>query len=261
MSLLNRTAESFLPDRDYLPIAMPTTDIQVLQVLTRQGRIMRRYSDLRSVLAAPSDIAAPHTFRNQAVVDTSGMSHRTAKIGFGLSVVATIVKALGGGGDFNVSLAGAAAVHYAYADVYSDRVDLASLDNWLAHADFQPGLRNVTDLLVAEDVYVITAALKAQALCVTFFDKKENEIAVDLPAIQAAVGANISVTGNAMVTSQVTFRSHTPLTVAAKAAQLKFSDDGFWVNERPTSGREIRSMANDSVVYLSIPQLSLDTVD
>ena len=252
---------SFLPDKDYLPIAMPTTDVHVLQVLTRQRSVLRRYSDLPSVLVAAPATDDPLIKENEPVVNASGTKRRSAKIGIGLGVVSAIIKAFGADASIELSGSAARSVEYGYTDVVSDRVDLASLDSWLAQADFRPGLRNITDLLAAEDVYVVVAALKARGLSVTLLDSNSNGVDVDIPAIQAAVGAKISVSADSQRSSTLTFHGQTALTVAAKAAQLKYDENGFWVNERPAKGGEIRGIPGfntGSASYLGGQEMSLE---
>ena len=261
VGLFAHSIKSFLPDKDYLPIAMPTSDVRVLQVLTRQRSVLRRYSDLPLVLAAAADSADPLIIADEPVVDASGNSRRSAKIGIGLGVVSALLKAFGAAAGIESFTSAARSVEYGYTDVASDRVDLASLDSWLAQADFRPGLRNITDLLAAEDVYVIVAALKARALSVTLLDNNKNGVDVNVPAIKAAIGAKVAVTADAQRSCALTFRGQRGLTVAAKAAQLKFDENGFWVNERVVTGaeiREIREIRETSASYLRCPELSLD---
>src|ERR1700761_9083420 len=93
--MFRRAASSFLPDRHYLPVAMPTSDVQVFDVLTRaRDGSLDRYSRLDEVLAVPS--ASVRVHRDQPVVDTSGASGTTAKLGLGLNVVSSLIQALGG---------------------------------------------------------------------------------------------------------------------------------------------------------------------
>jgi hypothetical protein len=260
MNLLRRSAEPFLPDRDYLPIAMPTTDVQVLQVLTRHGAVLRRYSDMASVLQVPGGTDEPAVYRDQAVVDADGTWSRAARLGVGLSVVSAILKALGAEAAVEFSCSGAASVQYRYADVVADRVDLASLDAWLDQADFRPGLRNIADLLAAEDVYVIVAVLKAGALSVSLRDEDDAGVTVAIPAIQAAVGGKVSVSMGGTRGQHLVFRGQTALTVAAKAAQLKFDESGFWVNERLVTRAEVRGIPGadgTGVSYLRASELRL----
>jgi hypothetical protein len=72
------------------------------------------------------------------------------------------------------------------------------------------------------------------------------------------VGAKVSVTADSERSSTLTFHGQTALTVAAKAAQLKFDEDGFWVNERLVTGGEIRGLGAGSASYLDDPELVLD---
>jgi hypothetical protein len=257
MGLFTRAVPT-LPDGDYRPVAMPTTDVRVLQVLTRQRAVLRRYSELARVLVPAAGAGDPLIAADQPVTAAEGTSRRTAKIGIGLGVVSAIVKALGADAGLGLSASAASSLEYGYDEVVSDRVDLASLDTWLAGADFRPGLRNITDLIAAEDVYVIVATLKARAVSVSLLDSRQNEVAVDVDAVQAAVGAKVSVAAGGQRGYRLTFRGTTALTVAAKAAQLKFDEDGFWVNQRLASRGEIRGIPGVSYLYLSDQELRLD---
>lgn len=259
VGLFTHSVDPFLPDRDYLPVAMPTTDVYVLQALTRRRSVLRRYSDLRGMLVVAADGAADPLIKlDEPVVDATGTSRRSAKIGIAVGIVSAIVKALGADAGIDLSASAARSVEYGYTDVVSDRVDLASLDSWLAQAGFRPGLRNVADLLAAEEVYVVVATLKARALSVALLDSNQNGVDVDVPAIQGVVGAKVSVSADSERSSKLTFHGQTALTVAAKAAQLKFDEDGFWVNERLFTGGEIRRLGASSVSYLDDPELVLD---
>ena len=239
---------------------MPTTGVQVLQVLTRQHAVLRQYSELTRILVTAAGTDDPVIHAGETVVDAAGTSRRAAKVGIGLGIVSSIVKALGADADIELSASSASSVEFGYDDVVSDRVDLATLDSWLARADFRPDLRNVTQLLVAEDVYVVIATLKARALSVRVLDSHDNGVAVDVPAIQAAVGARVSVAASGQRSHQLTFRGATALTVAVKAAQLKFDENGFWVNERIVSGVELREIPGfdaNGISYLDVREIRL----
>jgi hypothetical protein len=255
MGLFGHAAQPMLRDRDYLPVALPTTDVRVLQVLTRQGPVLRRYSDLAKVLVAADGSAAPAVTTDQAVADAAGNSRRSAKAGIGLGIVAALVRALGADADVDLTASAARTVEYGYGDVTADRVDLADLDTWLAEADFRPGLRNIADLLAAEQVYVITAALRARSVTVKLHGAKSGEVSAALPAIHGVVTPKVSVTVDGERGDTLTFTGQAPLTVAAKAAQLKFDEQGFWVNQRPFAGGEIRDFSG--VSYLREPGLVL----
>ncbi|WP_454857523.1 gasdermin [Promicromonospora soli] len=244
MSIFRRGAESFLPNRDYLPLAMPTTGVSLLDLLTKDGPVLRRYSSLSAVLTTGAD-PIPTSFSEERVADATGSTTRHAKVGIGLGIVGSIVQALGAGADLDLKASKAHKVQFTYTDVVADRFDIAALDKWLVSKDLDPTLRNAAELLVAERLYVVVAVLKAKGLSVTFLDESDHEIAVDVPVVQQAVGAKVSVERSSSRTGTVTFEGKKPLVIAATAAALSVDDSGFWVAERPVTRGEIRESGRD----------------
>ncbi len=249
--LWRRSVEPYLPDLDYLPVAMPTTDVQVLQVLTRAGGALRRYSRLDRVLAVDPDVPAPAIAADQPVADASGSAAQTAKIGIGLNVVSSVIQALGGEAGLNIAADNARQVKFSYTKVVADRVDLASLDGWLTMADLQPNLRNVADLLAAEALYVVVGTLRAGGLDVEFLDENNAGVEVDVPAVQAVLGATVAVSAGSTRSSRLIFTGAQALTVAAKAAQLRFDEHGIWVNEKLRTDGEIRGLGGGRYTFLT----------
>ena len=99
---------------------------------------------------------------------------------------------------------------------------------------------------------------KASGVAVGVMDKQGQAIALDVPAIQQVVGAKVEVDRSTESAHTLTFRGQTAVTVGAKVAQLKFDEDGFWVNERLTVKGEIRSLAGaGGASYLDGPVLRL----
>lgn len=254
--LWRSSTKPFLPDRDYLPVALPTTDVQVLQVLTRAGGSLRRYSRLDRVLVAGPGVPEPSIAAGEPVAETSGSTGQTAKIGLGLNIVSSIIQALGGEAGLTVSADNASQVRYSYTNVVSDRVDLATLDGWLAEADLRPNLRNVADLLAAEELYVVVGALRAGGLEVELLDENNAGVEVDVPALQAVLGATVTVSGGGTRSAKLVFTGPQALTVAAKAAQLRFDEHGIWVNERLRTDGEIRGFG-DQYTFLAGDRIHL----
>jgi hypothetical protein len=260
MTLFRANAEPFLPDGDYLTVAMPTTDVEVLQVLAAERHILRRYNSLATVLTSDLDIAKIKSVLDQPVVDVKGSATRKTTIGLGASVVASLVQALGGQGiGVHLAATGARSVQFGYSDVVADRIDLGSLDFWLASADFNPGSRAIADLLVSDDMYVVVGTLKARAISVTLLDSDEQSIAVDVPIISEAVGGQIAVSRADASSATLTFSGSRPLVVAAKAAQIKTDPErGLWVSDRLRKKGEIRELGQkDDLSYLTSPDGTL----
>lgn len=256
LSLFSRASASFLPDRDYLPMAMPTAGFDVLWILTRNGGALRRFGLLSDVLVAQSPLPADAVRQDEITANARGAAARSAKAGLSLGIVNAILTALGGKAGLDLSAAGAHSVDYSYTDVTADVVNLARLDAWLSGADLAAGAGRVADLLVAERLYLVVASLKAAGLTSKMRDEKGTDLKVDVPVVQQLVGGGVTVSGSSDRVSELTFRGSVPLTVAAKAAQLKVDDRGFWVNEEPVSGGEIRAVS-PGVEYLTGEEIRL----
>jgi hypothetical protein len=243
LSLFSRGSKSFLPDSDYLPMAMPTTDFDVLWILTRNGGALRRFGVVSDVLAAGRPLPAEAVRRDQITANAAGTAVRSAKAGLSLGVVNTILTALGGKAGLDLSATGAHSVEYHYTDVTADAVNIARLDAWLADADLASGAGRVADLLVAERLYVAVASLKAAGVTSKMRDEKGMDLKVDVPTVQQLVGGGVTVGGSSARTNELTFYGSAPLVIGAKIAQLKVDERGFWVNERPVSDGEIRGLS------------------
>lgn len=256
MRLFSRGSVSFLPDRDYLPMAMPTAGFDVLWILTRNGGTLRRFGILSDVLVAQNLLSADAVRRDEITANATGTVTKSVKAGLSLGIINTILTALGGKAGLDLSATGAHSVEYAYIDVTGDVVNLARLDTWLSSADLAPGLGRVADLLVAERLYLVMASLKAAGVTSKMRDEKGTDLKVDVPTVQQLVGGGVTVSGSSARTNELTFRGSVPLTIAAKVAQLKVDERGFWVNEEPVSDGEIRALS-PGVQYLTGDEIRL----
>lgn len=256
MTLFSRGSTSFLPDRDYLPMAMPTAGFGVLWVLTRNAGVLRRFGILSDVLVAQNGLPADAVRRDEITANTAGTTSKSTKAGLSLGIVNAILTAFGAKAELDLSATGARSVEYAYTDVTADVVNVARLDAWLATADLAPGGGRVADLLVAERLYLVTASLKAAGVTSKMRDAKGAALKVDVPVVQQLVGGGVTVSGSSARTSELTFHGSVALTIAAKVAQLKVDERGFWVQEEPVSGGEIRGLS-PGVQYLAGDEIRL----
>jgi hypothetical protein len=87
-------------------------------------------------------------------------------------------------------------------------------------------------------------------------DAKGAALKVDVPVVQQLVGGGVTVSGSSARTSELTFHGSVALTIAAKVAQLKVDERGFWVQEEPVSGGEIRGLS-PGVQYLAGDEIRL----
>jgi hypothetical protein len=237
-------------------MAMPTAGFGVLWILTRNAGVLRRFGLLSDVLLAQNALPADVVRHDEITANTAGTTSKSTKAGLSLGVVNTILTALGGKAELDLSATGVRSVEYAYTDVTADVVNLARLDAWLSTADLAPGGGRVADLLVAERLYVVTASLKAAGVTSTMRGEKGAALKVDVPVVQQLVGAGVAVSGSSARTSELTFHGSVALTIAAKVAQLKVDERGFWVQEEPVSSGEIRGLS-PGVQYLAGDEIRL----
>ena len=260
MSLFSRGAPSFLPDRDYLPLAMPSAGVDVLDVLSLAGGALHRYSSLGSVLLCDENVPFPKPGRDVSVASAEGFSRRRAKLGIGLSVTSQILRALGSSARVKMDAKGVSAVEYAYSDVTTRAIDIADLDKWLASADFDPSLRVSSDLLAAERLYVITAVLRARALTVTFLDDKDCAVALDISTIIDSADATSVLNVNVESKGSVTFSGRKALCVAVKACRIGMDSHGFFIGTTPRNRGEVRGALNWSETYLSGSDIDVSAI-
>lgn len=245
-------------DSDYLPVAMPTTDLQVLYVLTGRPGVLRRHSTINTALKAGPGSTLPTVISEAVVADSSGSMTRSTKVGLGLSAVTTIARALGASGEVRLSANGAHTIQYGYSDVSADRVDLADLDRWLGAADFDPAARSTADLLAADTCHVVVAVLKAKALDVTVLDEHGGAVALDVSAVQQAVDVEVGAAVASRTSDTLTFRGTSPLAIGAKVITIKVDENGFAISNRRIDGRtEIRGGLG-GYTYLREPELRFE---
>jgi len=111
----------------------------------------------------------------------------------------------------------------------------------------------------AEKIYVAVGALKASGISVSLLDKTNQLVDVDVPTIQNMVGGGITVNTAVERSNTITFHGTQNLAVAAKVAQLKVDERGFWVSERLLTGNSlgIRETAPAKPDYLVGDELYL----
>jgi len=210
MSLFRRGAASFLPDRDYLPMVMPTAGFDILWILTKDRGVLRRFGTLSDVLSSDRELPADAVRRDEVTANAAGTAARSVKAGLSLGIVNTLLAALGGKAGLDLSAAGVRSVEYTYSDVTADVVNLARLDGWLAGADLAPGVGRIADMLVAERLYLVVATLRAAAVTSRIHGERGADLTVDLPTVQQLVGGGLAVSGSSARTSELTFRGSVP---------------------------------------------------
>lgn len=219
-----------LSDYGYCVMRLPKADVKPLHVMTRQGKDLDRLGELTTILVTGNQIGVPPVEWDVRVANISGVQTSELTLGLGLSVLGTVIGAMGGSKlGLDLKYQQAKTIMFEFSDVMEDRVQIAQLDQYLSNADVNPFSRYVEQLLEEDDVYVITATLKTKKLTVEA--KQSNGVGLDLgvPEIQGLVGGNVKVTSQAANSSKLTYEGTLPLVFGFQAVRL------FYENRRYTA--------------------------
>ena len=154
MSLFSRGSKSFLPDREYLPMAMPTAGFDVLWILTRNGGALRRFGILSDVLTAQNLLSADAIRRDEITTNADRYGRKICQSwAFPRRCQHDPHCARREGRSRPCPRRERIPLSTHYTQVTADVVNLARLDAWLSGADLATGAGRVADLLVAERLY------------------------------------------------------------------------------------------------------------
>lgn len=222
----------------YSVVRLPGADLAPLQLLARMGRDLERLGPLETVLQPGRHVPLPHVVRDRPAPALSGQRTAALDGGLGVSLVASLVAGFGG---TPAALEGlysrARTLRLEFRLVTEDSAGLADLDQYLADGRVNPRSRHVAALLDADDLYVTTAVVKSRAFSVVVSDEDGESLDIDLPAIQAAVGARIRVGATGSGSAVVTYEGQLPLAFAFRAVRL-FYDGGRYQSFKPLQPAE-----------------------
>jgi hypothetical protein len=216
-----------LKDAGYNVVRLPKADIRPGQLLSRNGKDLSRLGELGDLLRSTA-VAAPAVRADQKVANLSGKRTGEMTIGVGLSLLGTIIGAIGGsklGLDLKYQKSRSAV--FEFQDVLEDRIEILKLDAFLAQADVNPTSAHVRDLLFDDELFVVTSTVKTTKLAIETKDESKKGVEVSVPEIQQVVGANVKVSGAGEKTSQVTYEGPIPLVFGFQAIQLDYEDGHY----------------------------------
>jgi hypothetical protein len=211
---------TYLKSFGYNVIRLPKADVKPLEILVQQGADLNRLGDLTALLVAGENVPYPAISANTPAANIAGQRTADLSIGVGLSILGTLIGAMGGsklGLDGKYHSAKTAA--FEFQDVFEDRVEVARLDQYLADADVNPYSRYVGDLLDADEIFVTTAVIKSNKITVEARKSDGTGLELSIPEIQG-------------VSAKVTYTGPVPLVFGFQAYRL-FYDKGHYTALQP----------------------------
>jgi hypothetical protein len=251
MPVCNDPAISYLKNSGYSVLRLPRRDFKPLQVLMAQGRDLVHLGDLATVMVEGPQAQLPPVRIDSPAATISGTRSSDVSVGVGLTILGSIIGAMGGG---KLGLDGqygrARTMAFEFADVLADDVEIARLDQFLGAADINPASKHVSSLLEADDIYIVTATIKSARFTIEAKDKHSVKVDLSVPEIQGVVGGKVTVTSAGAETGKLSYAGEDPLVFGFQAVQL-FYDGGHYTAFEPL---ESGTMASRALPKSSLPK-------
>jgi hypothetical protein len=243
----HENALNYLRSLGYNVVLLPKADVAPLNMLSPAGRgTFDRFGRLDTVLVGDGSVALPPVARDIPAANVTGISSSSLKLGLGLSVLASIVAAMGGSPlGLEAAYSKAAAISFEFRDVYEDRVEVAALDRYLAAADVDPHSVHAAQLLVDNDLLVVTSTLKTATIAVRATDRAETALALDAPVVQDIVGAAVTVAATGQDTTLLSYAGPAVLVFGFQAVRLHY-ESGFYRAIKPVADIRMRAPLVDA---------------
>ena len=232
---------NYLKAYGYCIIRLPKADVRPLQIFARRGRDLERLGELSTLLQAGSAVPLPPVSENTPTANISGRRTGDLSIGIGISILNNILGAMSASGmNLDAQYKQAKSAVFEFSNVLEDKVELAHLDQYLANADVNPFSRYIGALLESDMLYVTTATLKSRKFTIEAKKSDGTALSLPIPEIQSIVGGNVKVSGQAEVSSTLTFEGNTSLVFGFQAVQLFYDQGRYTAFEPLQSGLNMR---------------------
>jgi hypothetical protein len=257
MPLCNDPFLTYLKNEGYSVVRLPRADFRPLQILADQGKELTNLGDITHVMSAGPKDPLPQVQLDAAVPSISGKNTSNLSLGIGLSILGTILGAMGAGTlGLDVTYSRAKTLAFAFQDVLMDSVQIAALDRFLGGADVNPQSKGVGQLLESDDIYVVTSTIKSKKITVVSAGSGGTAVKVDVPMIKGIVGATVKVSADGDQSSQVTYEGAQALVFGFQAVQLFYDEGHYSAFEPLPTGTMVANLVanqNDVVHALERP--------
>jgi hypothetical protein len=219
---------AFLRQFGFSVFRFPRASAQPLELMHREGKDLTRLGMLPD-LVEPGAVKSLEVRREASPgIDIEGKETSRVNVTIGLSILGSFIGALGGGKlGLDVGFKNARTVTFEYTGVMEDVVDILALEKFIKASKISPLIPAGTlEKLLDDEVYVLTSVLKTRKIVVTARGEGGTDVAVDVPVVRQAVGANLKVDAAKTRESRVAFEGPVAVAFAFQAVQLVFDDSG-----------------------------------
>ena len=228
MAFCKDPALTYLNNLGYNVVRLPRAGIGPQDVLGREDRRIEKLGHLGQIWNSALPIPQPRTETPASAIN--GKHTDELKLSIGLRILEGILSGMGAAmPQLHFAYQRARSVQFTFANVAVISVDPFDLGKYLAAGDLDTKNPFVAHYFDDEgcEAFVITEVLRSDTFTLTGKDEGGSEVSMDVPAIQQAVGANVSVSRTSSGNTELTYRGREPLTFGFKAFGIDYVD-GSW---------------------------------
>lgn len=230
---------TFLKSFGYSVFRVPRAGAQPLDLLHRNGKDLTRLGTIGNLIVGGIVPLPPIHRDDRPGVDLEGTETSKVNLSIGLNILGAFLGALGGGTlGLEAGFRSARTVTFKYTAVLEDSVDVLLLEQFIRAGTINEHVPSGTvDKLLDDEVYAITSILKTRKIAVTAQGEGGQNVKLEVPVIQQAVGGNLAVGTEGSIASTVTFEGPVAIPFAFQAVKLVFDDSQeFLTTEQLAAG-------------------------
>lgn len=217
-----------LEEFGYSVVRLPIADLDPLELLVRRGDDLERFGRLTTVFDSGNLAALPRVRRDCPAASISGRRTGRLEVGAGLSLLGSVIAAMGGSRiGIEDTYHAAHCLTFEFREVTEDRAELAAVDRWLAAACLRNRATSAAALIDEDALYVTTAVIRSRSLTVEAHDEQGAAVSFDIPALAHAADGRMQVTGDADNAAAITYTGRAPLAFGFRAIRLRYRDGRY----------------------------------
>jgi len=225
MALCTDKSLTYLNGLGYNVVRLPRKGIDPLDVLGREGRSIERLGRLDQLWTSKKTFPTIGVPQPSAHINGQQTSEMSASIG--LKLLSGVLKAIGANvPEVSFAYNNAKSLQFTFGNVTTRSVAPLEIGKFLSEGDIYSANPFVEHYFHDDDtdVFVITEVLESDQITVSAKAEAGGQISADIPAIQSAVGANVSVSAKGGTSSDLTYSGKDSVTFGFKAFAIAFDE-------------------------------------
>jgi hypothetical protein len=224
MGLCKDDAITYLQRLGYNVVRHPREGVAPLQLIGTQGGETLYLGGIERLLAGVPG-ALPAIRRDEVAAGIQGQRSSKLDVAIGLSLLQSVVSALGGNVGISAGYRGARTIQFVFDRVLSDSVEPLELGNYLRDGEIDVGNLLLQQYVLGKGrLFVITRTVKTDKFLVNAYAKKGVAATLDVPAIQDLVSGGVRVAASAEGTGTVAYQGDRQLVFGFQCFEVGVAD-------------------------------------